>query len=68
MSGEQGPLSVGRQLGLTADEASEVIDAFTAAADRDEIPARWALPLAQAAMYCRKHGEEWRPGAKWCAG
>jgi hypothetical protein len=61
-------MSVGLQLGLTPDEASEVLDAFTAAADRDEIPAMWALPLAQGAMYCRKHGEDWRPGAKWCAG
>jgi hypothetical protein len=56
-----GPLSVGLGLGLTAYEATEVIDAFEAAADRDEIPSAWALPLAQGAMYCRRHGEEWRP-------
>ena len=44
MGGQHDPIRVGLQLGLTPDEASEVFDAFTAAAGRDEIPALWALP------------------------
>jgi hypothetical protein len=42
---------VGLGLILTEYEANEVIDAFAAAADTDEIPAAWALPRAQGATY-----------------